>query len=138
MQWSDVSFNPPTRTLRQFAGLCLLIGAALAAWRYFPYDDAFSAAVVLTLALLIGLPGLVRPALVRPVFVGWMVLAFPIGWTVSRLLLGLIYYGIFTPLGLCFRWSGRDPLARERRADRETYWEPKPAAASVRSYFRQF
>ena len=35
------------------------------------------------LAVVIGGVGLVAPAAIKPVFVAWTVLAFPIGWTVS-------------------------------------------------------
>ena len=39
-----------------------------------------------------------------------MVLAFPIGWTVSQVMLALMFFGLFTPIGLVFRLIGRDPL----------------------------
>jgi hypothetical protein len=75
---------------------------------------------------------------VSPVFTGWMILAFPIGWTVSRLTAALLFYGLFTPLGLFFRLTGRDVLTRRHRPDRSTYWQPKPVASDVRRYFHQF
>ena len=33
MQWSDIQFHPPLKTLRQFAGLCLVFFGGLAAWQ---------------------------------------------------------------------------------------------------------
>jgi hypothetical protein len=99
----------------------------------------------MTLALILGgvavvggVAGLIWPQSLRYVYVGWMVLAFPIGWTVSQLLLLCMYYGVFTPVALIFRLIGRDALARGLRPEVATYWEPKPAAADVRGYFRQF
>jgi hypothetical protein len=138
MQWSDITFDPPRRTLRQFAGLSLVIFGGLAGWNYFAKGEVVSSAVLATLALAIGLPGLVRPQLVRPVFVGAMILAFPIGWLVSRVLLALLFYGLVTPMGLVFRLTGRDALRLARRPEQTTYWMPKPAPADLRSYFRQF
>jgi hypothetical protein len=67
-----------------------------------------------------------------------MVLAFPIGWAVSLLTLGLVYYGLFTPLGLAFRLVGRDALGLRPRPGATTHWAPRPAVADVRRYFRQF
>jgi hypothetical protein len=67
-----------------------------------------------------------------------MVLAFPIGWTVSRLVLAAVFYGLFTPIGLVFRLMGRDPLARRPPHDVVSYWTEKPDRADVRRYFRQF
>ena len=73
----------------------------------------------------------------RPVFVGWMMLAFPLSWLVSHIALAIVFYGFFTPLALVFRLSGRDPLALKRR-NTESYWQPRPQATDVRRYFRQF
>jgi hypothetical protein len=52
--------------------------------------------------------------------------------------LGLLYYGIFTPLALVFRLKGRDPLMRFRRPETQSYWIPKPAITDLRRYYRQF
>ena len=67
-----------------------------------------------------------------------MVLAFPIGWTVSQVMLAVMFFGLFTPIGLVFRLLGRDPLHRTRRPGLESYWAPKPAPADLRRYFKQF
>ena len=67
-----------------------------------------------------------------------MILAFPIGWVVSRLLLAILFYGVVTPMGLVLRLGGRDPLRLARPAARTTYWMAKPGPADLRSYFRQF
>jgi hypothetical protein len=138
MQWSDIQFDPPRRTLRQFAGLALVVFGGLACWDYFAKGRVTSSAVLAILAIGIGLPGLIRPRLVRPVYVGSMILAFPIGWAVSRVLLALLFYGVVTPMAMGFRLSGRDALHLARRPGRPTYWMPKPAPADPRSYFRQF
>ena len=138
MRWSDIPFSPSTRTLRQFAGLWLAFFGAIAAWQGFARGRVGVAVALACLAIVIGGIGLARPALVRPIFVGWMVLAFPIGWTVSLVLLGLVYYGLFLPIGLVFRLTGRDALQIRPRPGLTTYWTPRPAVADVRRYFRQF
>src|SRR5690349_1488987 len=107
MRWSDIPFSPTERTLRQFAGLWILFFAGLACWQAFVRSNLFFAAAAGALAVSIGPVGLVRPRLIRPIFVGWMVVAFPIGWVMSRVLLGIVFYGIFTPLALFFRLCGR-------------------------------
>jgi hypothetical protein len=73
----------------------------------------------------------------RPVFVAWMVVAFPIGWVVSRLVLLLLFFGVVTPVALFFRVTGRDALKVKRRPGAGTYWTQKPHSADVASYFRQ-
>src|SRR5947209_8661384 len=110
MQWSDIPRNPPARTLRQFAGLWLVCFGLLAAWEGWGRGRPHAALLLAGLALTVGPLGLVKPAWVRPVFVGWMVLVFPVGWLVSRLLLAVVFYGLLTPMGLLLRLLGHDPL----------------------------
>jgi hypothetical protein len=67
-----------------------------------------------------------------------MVAAFPIGWTVSLVLLALVYYVVFTAFGLVFRVLGRDPLGRSFNRAAPTYWVPRRQPESAERYFRQF
>jgi hypothetical protein len=138
MQWSDIPFRPSDKTLRQFVALWLLSFAGLACWHGIVRENTVIAWVLAGAALLVGIVGAVKPPLVRPIFVGWMILAFPIGWLISRIVLGLAFYAVFTPVALVFRLSGRDALLRRFRPEARTYWSAKPTPADVRSYFRQF
>ena len=138
MRWSDIPFHPSRATLRQFAGLWLVFFGGLALWQGLVRGQTGLATLWAVLALTIGPLGLIRPGWIRPIYVGWMVLAFPIGWTVSQVMLALMFYGLFTPIGLLFRLLGRDALHRTRRPEVESYWTPKPAPAGPKSYFRQF
>jgi hypothetical protein len=137
MQWSDIPFNAPSRTLRQFALLWLAFFGGWAAWQTWGRDRVGLGVALAALALVVGLLGLVRPQRIRPIFVGWMVLAFPIGWTVSRIVLALVFHGLFTPLGMLFRLAGRDLLAL-RRQNVTSYWTEREETADVRRYFRQY
>jgi hypothetical protein len=138
MQWSDVDFHPKTKTLRQFAGLWLLFFGGFAFQQAFLRGHVTAGIILAIVAVSIGTMGLAAPSFIRPIFVTWMVLAFPIGWTVSRIILGVMFYGIFTPVALIFRMMGRDSLGLARPTGRETYWTPKPAPDNIRGYFRQF
>jgi saxitoxin biosynthesis operon SxtJ-like protein len=136
MQWSDIQFNPSTKTLRQFSSLFLVIFGVLALVEFQFRQRPQLAMVYGTLAVVIGPLGLIRPRVMRPVWVVWSVVAFPIGWVVSTVFLAVLFYAIFTPFGIAFRLKGRDTLAL-RRTDARTYWKPRPAARDKRAYFRQ-
>jgi hypothetical protein len=136
MQWSDIQFNPSDKTLRQFAGLCLIVFSLAALVQLQFRHHPVAALVYGVLAVVLGPLGLIAPRAVRPVWVTWMVIAFPIGWLVSTVVLAILFYGIFTPIGLAFRMSGRDALAL-KRAPRQSYWTPRPEPRSARQYFRQ-
>jgi hypothetical protein len=70
--------------------------------------------------------------------VGLSVVAFPIGFVVAYVILGVLFFVLITPLGLAFRLIGRDPLKRRFEPEVPTYWEPSGPARSMESYFKQF
>jgi hypothetical protein len=126
-------------TLRQFAALCMAVFGALFAWSGYRHHGtpSLSAWIGLVVSLLVGLPGLFHPEAIRPVFLGATAITRPIGHVISTVLLGLIYYGVMTPLALWFRIAGRDPLARHGPA-LASYWELKSEPKDVRRYLRQY
>ena len=138
MQWSDIQFHPQRKVLRQFAGLCLLIFGALAFWEILGRGRTEFGGILALLAVTIGPLGLLRPESIRWIYVGWMILAFPIGWTISQIILLTMFFGLFVPIGLTFRLLGRDSLHRVRRLGLESYWEAKPMTPDLRRYFKQF
>jgi hypothetical protein len=137
MRWSDIPLKPPAATLRWFATFAALFLDGLAGWQFLAHDGRLLPLVLLVAAMVVALLGWLCPVVLRPVFVGWMVLVFPVGWLVSHLVLAFLFYGIFTPLGLFFRLVGRDILSRRFPSNQESYWVDKPAAEDVRRYFRQ-
>jgi hypothetical protein len=137
MNWSEVTNAPSDRMLRQFAWLWLALFGGVAAWRVWDGDAGALTQIIGAAAIVVGLSGLAAPRVVRPIFTGWMILAFPIGWTVSRLVLLLIFFGVFTPFSLFFRLVGRDVL-RLRGMPARSYWTPKPGAKTGAEYLRQY
>jgi hypothetical protein len=137
MTWSDIPWRPRRRTLRQFAGLWMGCFTGLACWHGSRGHTGLAITYSL-LAITVGPMGLWKPEIIRPIFVGWTVAVFPVGWTVSRIALGVLFYGVFTPVGLIFRLVGRDVLCRSYQPELETYWTPRPQTADVDRYFRSF
>ncbi len=79
------------------------------------------------------------PVAGRQLYVGWMLAAVPIGWTISHAILAIVYYVVVTPIGLLMRLVGRDPM--QRRLDRSgsgSYWIERPPESGSSRYFRQF
>jgi hypothetical protein len=137
MRWSDIQFNPTLRTLRQFAALWVIAFAGMALWQWLRHDYRVLAGALATLTL-VGVWGCWRPGDLRPIFVGWMVLVFPIGWTVSLLVLATLFFAVFTPIGLFFRLTGRDFLGLRRDPAAASYWEPMKLNTDPKSYLNQF
>ena len=137
MQWSDVTAPPSRKMLRQFAGLWLVVFGGLAAWRAWQGQaDAWTQALAIG-AIVVGGTGLIWPMAIRFIFTGWMIAAFPIGWTISRVVLAVTFYALFTPVAFIFRLMGRDAL-RLQRGDPQSYWLAQSRAGTPDTYFRQF
>lgn len=138
MKWSELPLHPSPKTLRQFAGAWLVLFLAVGARQYLAHGRHAVGLVLGGLALLVGLLGLIKPAAVRWVFAGWMILVFPLGWLVSQGVLLGMFYGVITPVGLYFRLRGRDVLGRRPPVNRRSFWVPKPAPTEVGRYFRPY
>ena len=134
----DINWNPSKKELRQFAGLVLLFFGVFGAVVYHKSGSLESAAWIWVPAVLVGTLGLAAPRAIRYIYVGWICAAFPIGWVVSHLLLGFVFYFVLTPCGLLLRAFGHDPMHRAFDPKAKTYWVERPQREGVEHYFRQF
>jgi hypothetical protein len=90
-----------------------------------------------TLGMLLILVALVRARVLGPVHRMWMALGDALGWINTRVLLGLVFYGLVTPMGLVMRLVGRDPMNRTFDRDADTYRvarRPRQAAHMTRQF----
>ena len=130
--------HPSDRMLRQFAGIWIFFFGAIAFRQQFHHNRPIVALALAVLALTVGPLGLAWPRFIKPVFVGWMTLAYPIGWVVSRIVFGIVFYGLFTPVALVLQMIKRDALSLKPRPAAETYWQTKTADANKTKYLRQY
>ncbi|NQS99169.1 MAG: sxtJ [candidate division Zixibacteria bacterium] len=77
------------------------------------YIAAGSAAVV----------NLAAPILIWPIYKAALFVAHYLGWFNTRLLLGLIFFLMFTPLALIFRLLRKDLLDRKFDKKANSYWQ---------------
>jgi hypothetical protein len=138
MTWSEIDFHPDDKKLRQFAGLFFGFALLLACWQLQFEQRRPLATIVLSLGFLILAAGLARPAAVRWLYQGMMAASFPFGWLSSRLLLTIVYFGLFTPLACLFRLRGRDRLGLEIDRTAQTYWKTRPPLPPGSQYLRPF
>ncbi|MEI8187035.1 MAG: SxtJ family membrane protein [Chlorobiaceae bacterium] len=87
---------------------------------------------------LLSLITLVAPHLLVPFNKAWFYLGQLIGKIVSPIVLGIIFYGIITPVALLLRYIGRDEL-RLNRLPLKTYWvERTPPGPDIDSFNHLF
>jgi hypothetical protein len=143
----EIDWRPDDRVLRQFGGIALVgfgFLAALAWWELFIFSFGLGEARPLVSGCFAALAGisaffsLVAPRANLPIYLGLTVLSYPIGFVLSYVIMGFLFFVMITPVGLFFRVTGYDPLHRRFEPDATSYWtDPRPRRGKE-SFFRQF
>ncbi len=113
------------------AGMLLLLGA----WNY--HRGRMTVVLVLgSIGAGLVVAGLFVPPLARGFHVCWMRVALLLGWVNSRILLGLMFYGVFAPYNFVGRLLGRDKLDRRKPA-RTSYWVARTRTRQTKEQFER-
>ncbi len=134
-----LDLNPTPAKLRQFgwiAPVMLVVIGGVLMWR-FNLSPAWPIALG-GFGLALFLLSRISPALIRPVYIGLVLMGFPIGWVVSHLVMMIFFFGVVTPIALIFRLAGRDLMHRRLDPTAKSYWTEHLGSDTVERYFRQF
>ncbi len=110
--------------LRKFglgAGGILLLLATVMFFR----DRRTGAMVTSSLGSLFILTALVAPRLLGPVERLFIRVGGVLGWVNTRILLGLVFILLITPIAVVMRIFGRDPLSRKKKPGEASCWQSK-------------
>ncbi|UVT16984.1 MAG: sxtJ [Nitrospira sp.] len=113
--------QPPTpKELRQFG---LLVGAVFSVIGLWPvvFRSESPRLWALILGGLLIILGAVLPQSLTQVHRGWMKIGHVLGSINTRIILGIIYYLLITPMGLAMRLMGKDSMRRALAQDADTY-----------------
>jgi hypothetical protein len=139
MRLLELNISPKVGQLRMFGLLWFPLFCGVVGWISWrstgSYIALYAAGGAAGLTILLGL---VAPKLLKPLFVGLMIVSFPIGWVVSHVLMALMYYALITPFGLVMRAVGYDPMNRKLDPSADTYWRKLPQSPGNTQYFRQY
>ena len=106
--------------LRKFGitiGVILLIIAVFLFWKE---NELYKIFLVVGIALCVA--GIAIPVILKPIYWIWMILATILGWVMTRLILSLLFYLIFTPIGLIPRILGKKFIELKWNKTDSTYW----------------
>jgi len=116
-----------------FAGAFALVTA------YFGWHGSGWWPAPLSVAAAFLILSLIRPALLAWPNRLWTKLGFMLGAIIAPFVMGLIYFAVFTPIGLITRLFGKDYLRARRHPTVSTYWVPRkeqqPTPESLRDQF---
>jgi hypothetical protein len=108
--------------------------AGLAFWRGHPHWIWWIGLAAVTLITALGRPGLLKPANKL-----WTMLGLVLFKVISPITLGVIYYGVMTPMSLLFRWRNKDILKLRYDPQAPSYWikrePPGPEPETMKNQF---
>ena len=124
---------------RRFGLLFTAVFALLGAYGWwFKGFESFLSLSLAGMGLIFALVSIFSPKILAPLNKAWFHLGQLLGKIVSPIVLGIIFFGVLTPVGLITRLFGRDEL-RLKRSKKETYWvdrsPPGPQAESFKNQF---
>ena len=91
------------------------------------------------IAGIFALISVIRPALLRGLNLLWTRFGALVALLVRPIALGIVFYGVITPLGALMRVFGKDPLRLKREPGADSYWIPrKPPGPPPDSMSNQF
>ena len=97
-------------------------------------EHAFMRNTFIVLFFISGLVSIIKPSLLRPFNMGWMKLGLLLGRIVNPIVLGLLFFGLFTPLAILMRLFGRDELRLKKKRN-TTHWLEEEKKSDFRDQF---
>lgn len=141
--FKDINWNPQAADLRKFAW-SLVIGFPCLAVLFFcakwlktgamPSPEGFLK--LAAVGVIVGLICLAVPLIAKPLYYVWYAIAGCIGFVMGNLIFGLMFYAVFTPIGLVMRLIGRDPLQLKQK-QASSHWIDAPPQPPAARYFTQ-
>lgn len=114
------SQQPTMKDLRQFGFLVGGVFAVIGLWPALFRSESPRLWAMILGSLLIVL-GAVVPQSLKQVHKGWMKVGHVLGSINTKIILGIIYYLLITPMGLVMRLVGKDPMHRALGQGMDTY-----------------
>lgn len=124
------------RTITSFAMVVSIALLAIAAYQWWRGAAPWVLITLVSIVAVLLLLAAVAPALLHPVYRGWMRVGEVLGWINTRILLTLVFFLVVTPIGLLMRLFGRSPIAVRRN---DSYWvDVEPHSYGDRHVEKQF
>ena len=139
MKWNQISSSATIKQIRQFGLLVGIVLVAVGCWQLYRQIYPIVRIVLWSIGGFLFVSGLLWPQILKPLYVLWMLLAHMLSWVNTRIILGVIFYLIFTPIALVMRIAQRDGLQKKINKNASSYWTQRTAPENIKEHFeRQF
>lgn len=126
---------PSNRSFGIFFFIIFFVGSV-----YFWYINVtILSTILLVISIAILLSALLYPSFLTPLNRAWFRLGLALSIIISPIVMGIIYFLIFTPIALTLKCIGRDEL-KLRTNKQSTHWQKRPVRMLTRKshFLNQF
>jgi len=130
----------PKITAKDIRLWALVMAAALAVVgtvQFLIWHHQRAAVILWILGAIFFVPGLLFPLVLTPIFKLWLKLAAALAWFNTRLILGLTFFLVFTPIGIVLRIMRKDLIKKRFDPKAKTYWIDRPAMPFDRTRYEK-
>ena len=129
---------PQLPTNKKFGLLFAVIFLALALYANYKNEATAIIGLLLLISCFFLISSFFFQALLTQLNKAWFMLGLTLGKVVSPIVLGIIFFGLITPIALIARLIGRDEL-KLKRPQKSTYWsQPIGSNSDADSFKNQF
>lgn len=125
-----MSQQATTKELRTFGLMVGGVFSVIGLWPIVFRGDSPRIWAISVGGVLVGL-GLAVPSSLKHIHLVWMKIGHVLGYINTRILLGVIFYGLITPMGMIMRVLGKDPMHRVLVPGVDTYRVIRPPRARL-------
>ena len=122
---------------RKFGFLFVVVFGLLAGFSWWRGGTAWPFLAGISVAFL--LAALVAPGVLTPLNRAWMAFALLLHKVTSPIILGVMFFGLFAPIGVVMRLRKRDLMKRRFDRGAGSYWNPRvppgPPGESLRNQY---
>ena len=123
---------------KKFGLLFAAIFLTFSLYAYLKHEAILLVGALSLLALFFLMASFFYQTLLSPLNKAWFMLGLTLGKVVSPIVLGIIFFGLLTPISLITKLLGRDEL-KLKRPNTNSYWvEPIGANSDAESFKNQF
>jgi len=110
------------KEIRQWALVLTAVLTVIGLIQYFGWGHVNTATGFWIVAGAFLIIGTLLPVVLKPVYRGWLVLAAGLAWFNTRLVLSIVFFLIFTPIGIVLRLFRVDLIKQRWDSNAESYW----------------
>ena len=121
-----LSYGKPIRQhVKEFGALMAAILLGIAAVQIYKSRPPFTPSILISAAGVLAFLGYKAPAILHPVWAGWMKFASILGLIMTTLLLSIAWVVVIIPLSYIMRFAGVGMMNAKYKQEKASYWEDR-------------